>query len=269
MCHGKPFHSRSSSVRPPDFGRKPPHCLKKKATPAALHPSRSSIAHDGAIGRALGPLSPAYDCPRDTGQIHWSDLPQKRFERYETRLRIDLPKMIDSALAGCVFHRCPEPDVPRDFTVPVASTDIVTHQRATFCQYLVDMPIRRLHRVEDPVDKLAVYTFVEQVAHRVDEYHTRLLPLRRLRQTRRPQAQIETLFIGMSFNSAPPLGKPLCVAVVAAWSNLRAAGHRVPGSVRPLDVRCLSHVRARLNRRRRSNDSVADGEHRRAIAGLD
>lgn len=32
ICHGKPFHSSPSSRRPPDFGRGPPHCLKKKAT---------------------------------------------------------------------------------------------------------------------------------------------------------------------------------------------------------------------------------------------
>ena len=33
---GYSFHSRPFSFRPPDFGRMPPHCLKKKATPSFL-----------------------------------------------------------------------------------------------------------------------------------------------------------------------------------------------------------------------------------------
>jgi len=34
---GNWFHSRPSSNRPPVFGERPPHCLKKKATFAATH----------------------------------------------------------------------------------------------------------------------------------------------------------------------------------------------------------------------------------------
>ena len=34
---GNSLHSRPSNSRPPDFGRSPPHCLKKKATFWARH----------------------------------------------------------------------------------------------------------------------------------------------------------------------------------------------------------------------------------------
>ncbi len=34
---GNSLHSRPSSSRPPDFGRRPPHCLKKNATPFSSH----------------------------------------------------------------------------------------------------------------------------------------------------------------------------------------------------------------------------------------
>ena len=34
---GHSLHSRSSRVRPPDFGRNPPHCLKKNGTSALWH----------------------------------------------------------------------------------------------------------------------------------------------------------------------------------------------------------------------------------------
>lgn len=44
-------HVRPSSSRPPDFGRMPPHCLKKNATPSAVQRSRRSRTHSASIGR--------------------------------------------------------------------------------------------------------------------------------------------------------------------------------------------------------------------------
>src|SRR5690606_11190888 len=55
---GQSFHSRSSSSRPPAFGRKPPHCLKKKGTLCSRQASRISRAQSMCITRAFGPLSP-------------------------------------------------------------------------------------------------------------------------------------------------------------------------------------------------------------------
>jgi hypothetical protein len=46
------------SVRPFDFFILPPHCLKKKGTPAALHCLRIDCTHSSRIGLAPGPLSP-------------------------------------------------------------------------------------------------------------------------------------------------------------------------------------------------------------------
>jgi hypothetical protein len=47
-----------SSWRPPAFGVRPPHCLKKNGTSERLQASRTSRAHFGSMGRAPGPLSP-------------------------------------------------------------------------------------------------------------------------------------------------------------------------------------------------------------------
>ena len=65
---GKLFHSSPSRSLPPDFGRAPPHCLKKNATPSRMQMSRSLRAHSGCISRmtphrsihAYRPCSP--DC---------------------------------------------------------------------------------------------------------------------------------------------------------------------------------------------------------------
>ena len=43
--------SRPSSSRPLLFGVRPPHCLKKNATPCSRHSSRSSRTHVGSSGR--------------------------------------------------------------------------------------------------------------------------------------------------------------------------------------------------------------------------
>src|SRR5690349_21749222 len=45
---GNWLHSLPSSRRPPVFGVRPPHCLKKNATSASTHWSRTSIAHSAS-----------------------------------------------------------------------------------------------------------------------------------------------------------------------------------------------------------------------------
>src|SRR5579863_3859585 len=55
---GNSFHSVPSRSLPPDFGRRPPHCLKKKGTSWRTHWSRTDLTQSSFIGRALGPLSP-------------------------------------------------------------------------------------------------------------------------------------------------------------------------------------------------------------------
>ena len=51
-------YSAPLSRRPRDFGVDPPHCLKKKSTPARSQRSLMSRTQRSCIGRALGPLSP-------------------------------------------------------------------------------------------------------------------------------------------------------------------------------------------------------------------
>jgi hypothetical protein len=47
-----------SNSRPPALGVRPPHCLKKKATPSRTHRSRSPRTQCGHIVRYPIPLSP-------------------------------------------------------------------------------------------------------------------------------------------------------------------------------------------------------------------
>ena len=88
----------------------------------------------------------------------------------------------------------------------------------------------------------AVDVLVEEVAHRVHEDHPWLFPGHRLLQPRRPERQVEALFVGVPRNAAPALRETFRVAVVTARTEFGAARDRVPRRVRPLDVRFLGQL---------------------------
>ncbi len=84
--------------------------------------------------------------------------------------------------------------------------------------------------------------FVEQIAHRVDENHPGLTPPQRLRQFSGNKPQVEALLEGMALHAAEPFSEPFRVAVLAAWTDLRATANRVPCRVSPFDFRKQRHV---------------------------
>jgi hypothetical protein len=83
---------------------------------------------------------------------------------------------------------------------------------------------------------------VEEVAHRVHEDHPRPAPAQRLLQPRRPEPQVEALFIRVAGDTAEALREGLGVAVRAARRDLRAARDRVPGRLGPFDCAAISHL---------------------------
>jgi hypothetical protein len=219
---------RTWGARPPLF-EKERHVVTvadvtKLAGPAFLH------------GPSPRPALPPDDGPRDTLQIDIPDRPEQRLERDEACVGVDLLQVLDPARERGVLDRDSEPDVARDRPALIPVPDIVAHERAALGQHLVDMPVRLLHRIEHLVDELTVDVLVEQVAHRVHEDHPRLLPERGLFQSRRPERQVESLLVGMSWNAPPTLSEAFGVAVVTARTDLGAARHRVPRRIRPFNV---------------------------------
>jgi hypothetical protein len=86
-----------SSSLPPRFGVRPPHCLKKNATPAPLQDSRSSRSHSTRTDRQPRPLSRQRSASRSArGRANASDpltrrgsravAPRRRSERPRGRL---------------------------------------------------------------------------------------------------------------------------------------------------------------------------------------
>jgi hypothetical protein len=89
---------------------------------------------------------------------------------------------------------------------------------------------------------------LKEIAHAIDKNCTRPGPLERLRQFRRHQAEIKSLFVGVALNSAKSLSESLGVAVFAAGANLGATAERIPSSVRPFDFGVIAHRLVRVLR---------------------
>lgn len=126
----------------------------------------------------------------------------------------------------------------------VAVVHEVAHARASLRQHLVDVPVRRLHGVEHPLDVFPRHVLVKEVAHGVDEDEARATPALRLLHARRAKGEVEPLLVGMSDDAPEPLREPLGIAVVAPGAELGAARHRVPGALRPLDCGFPCHGQA-------------------------
>jgi hypothetical protein len=83
---------------------------------------------------------------------------------------------------------------------------------------------------------------MEEIAHRIDEDHSRPLPRQRLFKAFWPQSEVKTRLKQMTRYVTETLRKSLSVAVVTAGADFRAPRYRVPSRIRPFDCRLVSHV---------------------------
>jgi hypothetical protein len=93
---------------------------------------------------------------------------------------------------------------------------------------LVGVPSGPQHHVEDAPDELIGDVLVEEVRHRVDEDPAGLLRSEWKIEALWPEAKVELLLVGMPGDTAEPLGKGECVAVVVPRGNLHAPSGGVP-----------------------------------------
>src|SRR3954451_9027265 len=83
---------------------------------------------------------------------------------------------------------------------------------------------------------------MEHVRHRVDEDAPWLPPAQRHLEPVRPEAQVETLFVGVFGNSAEALRERFGVAMCATGRHLVTACYGIPGGVRPLNRALAAHA---------------------------
>ena len=93
-----------------------------------------------------------------------------------------------------------------------------------------------------PEDELRQrHVVVEQIAHRVHEDRLRRAPPKRELQYLRLQGEVEPVLVVRLPRRLQPLRPPLGAAVLAARADLRAARHRIPRRLGPLDRGPLRH----------------------------
>ena len=134
-----------------------------------------------------------------------------------------------------------KPDV-RQFAYPSqAARHKLLHPCGALGENLIRVPVRSAHDIGNLANVGLRHSFVEQVAHRVDEDPSGCSPAQRLFQLLWHQPEIEALLKGVAGNAAEPLSEGLGIAVLAAGADLRATAYRVPGCVGPLDAGSVAH----------------------------
>src|ERR1035438_3179730 len=108
------------------------------------------------------------------------------------------------------------------------------------------MPGSLPHHVEDSQDELFGTVFVEQIAHRVHEHHPWFLPPQRCFQHVFVERELETISVVGLAHCLKTEGHSLGVAVLAAGTDLGAAGQSIPSRLGPLDSGVLRHQMAPL-----------------------
>ena len=201
------------------------------------HLEHPVFSHRARLGAALS----ADDDPRDSAEVDVAERTEQRFDGEKPDGRRCLLKVTDSHSSGAILYGDATPDVWRCSGWSVAPEYVVTHQRASLREDLVDVPIGRFHRVEDLIEEVRWYFLVEEVAYGVHEDPSRPFPRERLQEPLRAKREIEPVLKRMAGCPSKSLGKAGCVTVVATARDLRTTRYRVPGRVCPFDGRVVTH----------------------------
>jgi len=167
------------------------------------------------------------------------------FERTKQRLGTDeayggrrRSKVVRSMHEAAVLNADTHPDVG----MPRQSGREFSQALVTLRQHLEGVPRRLAHHGKDFLDKRHRNVLMEQIAHRVDEDHSRATPAQRLHEPLRPEAKIKALFVRVSRYASPAFSEGLGVAVCAARRHLAATRDGVPRGFRPFNGAAVSHA---------------------------
>ena len=177
---------------------------------------------------------PSDDHPVNANEIQRTEILEERLDRQEPYNSGRVAKNRDpwySVFPILNAHAKPhvrEAAHPAQFGLEQAA-----HTLLAFRQHLINVPVRAAHGVAHRRDVLRRHTFVEQVAHRVDEDLPRSTPRERLLQLVVDHTQVEPVFERVFRDAAEALSERFRVTELATRTDLGASTHRVPGRVRP------------------------------------
>ena len=90
------------------------------------------------------------------------------------------------------------------------------------------MPVRGLHDLAHLLDIVVGNVLMEQVAHRIYKYHSRLYPTERIKQSFGDDSKIKAQLVRVSRYAAKTLSECFSVAVFTAGADLSATSDRIP-----------------------------------------
>src|SRR5882724_6873139 len=147
-----------------------------------------------------------------------------------------------------VLHADSPPDVGALCSKAQCPTQHVSETLRSLCEDLVRVPVRGHHHCRDANDVVVWDIGVEEIAHRIHEYHAGLRPCEGLYQFLRYQAQVEAPLVWMAFDSPETLSKRFGVTVLAPGTDLCASSDGIPCRVSPFDLCLGRHASPRSTR---------------------
>lgn len=179
---------------------------------------------------------PSHDDPVDASEIQGAKILEERLDRQEPHNsgRVAKGRYPGNSVLP-ILNTNAKPHVrqaahPAQFALQQAAHAVVALR-----QHLINVPVRPAHRVTHRRDVRRRHTFVEQVAHRVDEDFPRPTPRQRLLQFVIDQTQVEPLLERVSGDCAETLSDRFRVTELATRTDLGASTNRIPSGVRPFD----------------------------------
>src|SRR5262249_53942620 len=143
--------------------------------------------------RAWSAFAPDDD-PRDAIQRELPNVFQKRFHGEETHSSRRCLKVGDSSQTVlAVLHRHTPPNVSIICRWPNRPAEQLLQTLGALREHLIGVPVRESHRRNHLLDIRKRHAFVEQITHRVDEYHAWLTPAQGFAKLVRNETQIEAL----------------------------------------------------------------------------
>jgi hypothetical protein len=104
------------------------------------------------------------------------------------------------------------------------------------------MPVSFVHHIKHFLNKLKRNILVKKIAHRINKDLPRLTPPQRLLKQIRMQSHIEIVPVTGLPHGMKPSRHPMSITVLTSGTDLRAAGHRIPGCISPFNRRVLGHI---------------------------
>jgi hypothetical protein len=104
------------------------------------------------------------------------------------------------------------------------------------------MPGGLVHNREDLMNEFLRHVLMKQIAHAVHEDPSRLAPSERQRELVPVQGHRKPVPVPGIPHGAKSKRKALRITVFAAWTDLRATRHGVPGRIGPLNPGMIAHT---------------------------